>query len=229
MVTIGQAPRVDVTPELAELLGPEVRVIEQGALDECSADQIAELVPRPDAEGVLTSRLRDGTFAVFTHAAVQPFLAAAIDRGEQAGADATLVICSAHFADLPHRRPLFALEPLAHAGVREMLEERGDTRLGIVVPIPEQLADGPRRWGASGLGVTAAAVASPYSQSPAATAAAAASIAPECDLIVLDCAGYGRAHEQAARQACAESGFPVPVVAARTVGVRQLRMRRLTQ
>lgn len=32
-VTIGQAPRTDVTADIAPLLGPNVRVIEAGALD----------------------------------------------------------------------------------------------------------------------------------------------------------------------------------------------------
>ena len=46
-VTIGQAPRVDVTPDLMKILGPQVELVEAGALDGLGAEQIAAMAPRP--------------------------------------------------------------------------------------------------------------------------------------------------------------------------------------
>lgn len=223
VVTIGQAPRVDVTPELAAIFGPGVRLIEHGALDPLDAEQIAALEPGPDAEGVLTSRLRDGGSAVFTHAGIEPLLAAAIARGEAGGADATLVICASHFPAFPHVRPVFYLEPLAHSGLRGLLSGFDDPGLGVVSPLPEQCGSAVERWTAvAGARVTATAAASPYAGTIADTAAAAASLAPDCDLIVLDCVGYGAEAATAARAACAASGHDVPVVTVRSLGARLL-------
>ncbi len=223
VVTIGQAPRIDVTPELAEILGAGVRIVEHGALDELTPEQIVDLAPSPGAVGVLTSRLRDGGHAVFTHAAVEPLLAQAIVRGESEGADATLLICSSHFPEFPHARPVFALEPLAHAAVRGLLSGFDAPRLGVVNPLADQLDEGVARWQRSvGAVIGGAAAASPYADSVDDIARAAASIAGSSDLIVLDCIGYGREAERAARAACAEAGHPVPVVTVRSLGARLL-------
>ncbi|MGH3750343.1 MAG: AroM family protein, partial [Micromonosporaceae bacterium] len=55
VVTIGQAPRDDLVPEMVPLL-PPARIVEHGALDGMSAAQIADLAPKP-GEQPLTSRL----------------------------------------------------------------------------------------------------------------------------------------------------------------------------
>lgn len=223
VVTIGQAPRVDVTPELAGILGDGVRIVEHGALDGLTADQIAALAPAPGASGVLTSRLADGSYAVFTHDGVNPLLGRAIARGEAGGADATLLICSSHFPEFPHDKPVFALERLAHAGVHGLLSGFDAPRLGLVNPLADQVDDGIARWRDSiGAVIGGTAAASPYADSIDDIAAAAASIAPSSDLIVLDCIGYGRDAERAARAACADAGHPVPVVTVRAVGARLL-------
>ena len=223
VVTIGQAPRVDVTPELAEILGDGVRIVEHGALDPLGPDEIAALAPPPGAAGVLTSRLRSGGHAVFTHTAIEPLLARAIARGETDGADATLVICSSHFPEFPHGRPVFYLEPLAHAAVRGLLSGFDAPRLGLVNPLADQVEEGASRWQNSvGATIGGATAASPYADSVDDIAAAAASIAPASDLIVLDCIGYGRDAEQAARAACAEAGHAVPVLTVRSLGARLL-------
>lgn len=223
VVTIGQAPRVDVTPELAGILGDRVRIVEHGALDELSPERIAALAPAPGAPGVLTSRLRDGGHAVFTHGDVEPLLADAIARGEADGADATLIICASHFPRFPHTRPLFTLEPLVQAAVRGLLSGFDGARLGIVAPLPDQVDEAVDRWSAGvGAVIGGAVAASPYADSIAGIAAMTASIAAGCDLIVLDCIGYGREAERAARSACAAAAHPVPVVTVRSLGARVL-------
>ena len=45
LVTIGQAPRTDVVPEMRALLGPVVEVLEAGALDGMTPEEIAMLRP----------------------------------------------------------------------------------------------------------------------------------------------------------------------------------------
>jgi protein AroM len=59
-VTIGQAPRVDIMPELTVILGPEVQVKEAGALDGLSKEEIAAFAPKK-GDYVLVTRLADGS------------------------------------------------------------------------------------------------------------------------------------------------------------------------
>jgi protein AroM len=59
LVTIGQTPRTDVVPEMAEVLGPGIEIVERGALDGLDIQAITALAPGPGDE-VLVTRLRGG-------------------------------------------------------------------------------------------------------------------------------------------------------------------------
>ena len=76
-VTIGQAPRTDVTADLAPLLGSDVAIVEAGALDKL--DDVSLVAPR-DGEAVLASRMRDESGVVVSQAKVMPLVQQAIDR-----------------------------------------------------------------------------------------------------------------------------------------------------
>src|SRR5688500_18507552 len=59
-ITIGQAPRDDVVPEMEKLLGAGVRVLQEGALDGLSRSDIAALGPA-QGDAALITRLTDGS------------------------------------------------------------------------------------------------------------------------------------------------------------------------
>ena len=88
-VTIGQAPRTDVTADIAPLLGPNVRVIEAGALDGVS--DVSPLAPQ-GGESALASRLADGTGVIVSEAKVMPLVQQAIDRVVARGAFAVVLL-----------------------------------------------------------------------------------------------------------------------------------------
>ena len=59
-ITIGQAPRTDILQDIEPILGPDVVLIQAGALDTMTLDEVRSL--RPDGQGnTLVSRMRDGT------------------------------------------------------------------------------------------------------------------------------------------------------------------------
>ena len=58
-ITVGQSPRTDVTQEIEGLLG-SIELIQRGALDGVTADDITRMAPQP-GEYVLVTRLTDGT------------------------------------------------------------------------------------------------------------------------------------------------------------------------
>ena len=77
-ITVGQSPRVDLIPEIQPILGDSVEIIQAGALDGLSKEEIAKFVPRP-GENVLVSRLTDGTSATFGESYILPRLQLCID------------------------------------------------------------------------------------------------------------------------------------------------------
>ena len=59
-ISIGQAPRTDILQDIEPILGPDVVLIQAGALDTMTLDEVRSL--RPDGQGnTLVSRMRDGT------------------------------------------------------------------------------------------------------------------------------------------------------------------------
>ncbi|MEM3735736.1 MAG: AroM family protein [Candidatus Bathyarchaeia archaeon] len=46
LITIGQSPRNDVTPMLKAMLGQAVQLVEKGALDNLTKDEVNRLAPR---------------------------------------------------------------------------------------------------------------------------------------------------------------------------------------
>ena len=59
LVTIGQSPRPDVVPDMAEITGPGVEIREAGALDGLGRAAIDALAPR-EGDEILVTRLADG-------------------------------------------------------------------------------------------------------------------------------------------------------------------------
>lgn len=217
VVTIGQTPRIDMVPELSGWL-PPVEVVERGALDGLSGSEIARMAPPAGAKHVLTTRLTDGSSVVLDHDAVVSRVENAIGWLEQAGVDATLVVCTGEFQDLAHERPLLLAERLFVSGVEGLCggDTKGGGVLGVVCPLPQQIAMSFAKWAGVAARVEVAA-ATPYDGgTPASVAAAAADLAGRgARWIVLDCMGYTDAMRAAARQ---ESG--VPVLLARSVVAR---------
>lgn len=219
VITIGQSPRSDLTPELAALLPPGTELIEHGALDGLDTAQITALAPGP-GEHALTSRLRDGGSAVFGHDQSIPLVEQAIARGEAQGAELSLLMCSGEFPGVRHERPLFLVERLAHDGVRGLLSglAPGGGRLGVLSPLPEQVEDAYGHWEDSiGVRPVAVGAASPYTDTPETIALAAAEVAEVSDLVVLDCIGYDEEMRTAA-----VAGGGVTVVTVRSVAARLL-------
>lgn len=205
VVTIGQAPRIDLTPELAALL-PPCRIVEHGALDGLTATQIDAMAPQ-SGEHPVTSRLADGSSAVFGHRQSFDLVAAAIARAEDDGADLVLLACSGSFAGIAHRAPLLLVERLAHHAVAGL---DPDLRVGVVRPLAAQVLAASEVWARSlGRPPAAVDVADPNHDGVAASAAAAARIGPEVDVLVLDCIGFDEPMRRAAARA---SGRPVLLV-----------------
>lgn len=208
VITIGQAPRPDMVPEMVRLW-EGVEVVERGALDGLEPDVI-RATPIRDGDEVLTSRLRDGTSAVFGRDLALPGLQRAITELEANGADAVLLVCTGDFPRFEHRRPLFRAQPLLVHGVAAL----ADGPVGVICPLAEQQADSVAKFAGQAV---LTAVANPYGDGPEAFAAAASELVRRgATLLVLDCMGYSATHRDQVRVAAPG----VPVITARSVVAR---------
>jgi protein AroM len=173
VITIGQTPRVDLTPELQALL-PGVELVERGVLDGLSLEEIGELAPAPD-DHVLTSRLKDGSAAIMGESHVVRRMPAVIAELENE-VDAVFLACTGRFPDFAHTKPLFIPDFLIAYGTAALAQ--GMNAIGVICPLPEQAGFTVEKFEpklAPGTQVLVAA-ASPYTGSPDELAAAATSL-----------------------------------------------------
>jgi protein AroM len=212
LVTIGQAPRTDLIPDVEATLNG-VDWVEHGALDLLDADGIARLEPRA-GERTLVSRLRDGSRVRLGATSIAPALDDAIRRCVADRCGAVLVLCTGRVEHGPASVPVLHAEDLAHDLMARLV---GAGRLGVLCPVPEQLTDIRQRWEARlGRPVTATAV-DPYTAGPDEVAAAGRRVtAGGADVVFLDCIGYTGEHREvlAAKGIRAESARHLAVTGA---------------
>jgi protein AroM len=160
VVTIGQTPRDDLTPELARPL-PGVQLVERGALDGLTADEIASLAPGPDEVPVIT-RLAGGGSVTVSHGRITSLLRRALEDLVADGVLSTILACTGEFPeiDVPGVLRPGTLMRRALAGYAEC-----GYRVGVVCPLAEQIEVVERSWNDAGIPVQVAA-ADPYAWRP---------------------------------------------------------------
>lgn len=189
-ITVGQSPRVDVTPDLAALLGlgEQAELIEGGGLDGLSKAEIEAFAPGP-SDYVLVSRLNDGTEATFAERHVLPRIQAEINRMEKEGVRLIMMFCTGEFPDsLVSHVPLLYPSQLLDRLIPLLTKE---SHLIVATPSPLQKEQQKTRWGKLVDKVEVVAV-SPYgSLSDIRSAAKEAAKLPG-DLVLLDCIGFSQ-------------------------------------
>lgn len=208
-VTIGQSPRDDITSELRPLLGGGVTVVEAGALDGLSREEVTTLAPAP-GEAVLVTRLRDGSSVRVAHRRILPRVARQVEALARQ-VDAVLLLCTGTFPPFQVACPVLYPDRLLLNFVRGVAS---GLHLGVVTPDPGQVAEQQGRWSAVAGRVTVRP-ASPYGDVNRLTEAAHALASRKVDVIVLDSLGYNLAVKQKFR---ALAG--VPVILPRTLLAR---------
>jgi protein AroM len=215
MITIGQAPRVDVVPDMAEVMGPGVEIVERGALDGHTREEIAALAPGPD-DGVLVTRLADGSSVFVAKRHVTPRVQARIEELEAEEVALTVLLCTGAFPALRASRPLVEPDRVLR-GVLSGITWQG--RLGVLTPSGRHVAQTEARWRGYGFDPVVVPL-SPYdgparAEPAAADEAAAALRAGGAGLVLMDCVGFRRPARDRLRAA-----LGVPVVVANLLVAR---------
>ena len=197
-VTIGQAPRDDLMPEILAQIGDGIEATEIGLLDGLSREEIAAHSPSDDGDR-LVSRLTDGTEVLLDKSWVEGRLQEAVAEVDRGGFHLIVLLCTGNFPNL-HSKTLLVESGRVVDHMVDALSADGRT-VGLMVPNEAQVGDFARS--APGAPATVASHASPYTNRR--FAEATRDLAP-ADFIVMHCMGY----DLAMRAQVAElSGKPV--------------------
>lgn len=185
MLTLGQSPRTDVISDIGDILGSNVEIIECGALDGLSLEEIKKLEPSLN-EHVLVTRLKDGTEVKVSHEKIIARLNQCLQKLEERS-KILIILCTGTFPLLSQK---LLIEPskLIKSVVQSLLPKG---QLGVLIPTPEQTQVIESKWNREGISLKIE-VLSPYQDTKTeiiqevATKFKDASV----DLIVLDCMGY---------------------------------------
>jgi protein AroM len=203
-LTIGQAPRPDVTPIIDAHVPAEVRQVHKGVLDGLSRTEIEARYGVEPGEPVLISRLLDGSSVQVSGGKAHDGVRAKLAALEDEGCDVILLLCTGRFHGLACRRS-FLLEPdriipPTAAGLA------GQRRLGIIVPLVSQMRSESEKW--NDLAQPAIFdVTNPYDDPPDMVAQAGIRLKERhAEGLLLDCIGFTEQHRRTVAEA---TGLPV--------------------
>ncbi len=184
-ITIGQAPRVDVTCDIMDIFGDKIELLQRGGLDGLTVPEIEKFVPE-EGDYVLVSRLTDGTSVTFAERYIVPRLKAAVEELEAEGVKLIMVFCTGEFpAEIVSKKvPMVFPVELLHKIVPLL-----SSNIIALTPSPLQVEQNNNKW-KKYVDKVSTVAASPYGEWEALEAAAEQIKDMDGDLIVLDCIGY---------------------------------------
>ncbi len=212
-ITIGQSPRTDMMPEIQAILGQEIEIIEAGALDDLTREQIASMAPK-QGDYVLVTRLRDGSSVQVAEHHILPLMQGHIDRVTAKGAEVVALVCTGEFPAFNCPRLLIEPQKVLYHFVAGVAKGR---RVGVVIPAPEQIEEAAKRWRSAGASALEVIAATPYGDIWQLKEACTRLKGWEADLVVLDCMGFTTSHKATAAEL-----IEAPIVLPRTVLARAL-------
>ncbi|MFA9437302.1 MAG: AroM family protein [Candidatus Bathyarchaeota archaeon] len=211
MLTIGQTPRNDLIPGLMDILGPGYEVVEAGALDDLTMDDVNRIDLNPD-HYILVSRMRDGTEIKITKKVVIPKMQGQLDRLEDQGVRLTVVMCTGKFPQF-RSRGLVVTPSEVLKGVIEGSLKVG--KLAVVYPTEEQILYAEKDFGREGVEVYADAV-SPYEDDDV-KGLLERLVKEDPDLVFLNCFGFPYSLKEQVKEATGKPTIHSSALIARVV------------
>ena len=200
MLTIGQSPRNDILPILKSVLGEDVEILEAGALDDKTMQDV-ENIPLVPEDYILVSRMRDGTEIKITKKYIIPLMQERIDELEARGVRLIVVMCTGKFPQFKSKGLVVTPSEILK-GVLEGSLKRG--KLGVVFPAAEQTLYAVEEFGRPEVEVYADSV-SPYEPKDV-NGLVKRLKEQSLDLIFLNCFGFPTKLKE---RVAAETGKPV--------------------
>ncbi len=211
MVTIGQSPRNDVIPEIQVLLGPGIDIVQCGALDGLSREEVKELAPA-SGDLVLVTRMRNGEEVTVGESKILSRVQQCVDNLAKQ-CDVLAMLCTGQFPQLASDKMIVMPDALLDGVVNGI---HGVRTIGVLIPSTKQRVQALKRWKRPGRAAVVES-ASPYSEQDEVTPAAQKLATSKPDLIVLDCMGYTFRTREVVRKVIGK-----PVILPRSVLARSI-------
>jgi protein AroM len=212
-LTIGQSPRDDVVPDMMTIIGPDIEIIEHGALHGLSRKDIEALSPGKKDFPLIT-RLRNGAAAVVGKRKITPFIRKQLSSLERQKVRLIALLCTDDFPEIQARTLLLMPHRILLSTVTSIMKEG---RLGIFVPLEEQKERLKKKWRMTSLEIFIENL-NPYQESPERDQVIERMKRHQVNLIVLDCIGYSSKIKEKIRLATEK-----PVLLPRSILARLIR------
>ena len=142
-ITIGQAPRNDIMEDVFPLLEGDVEVLQCGALDKLTLEEMRSIAPE-QGDTVLVSSLRDGTSIAMGEKKIIPLLQECINNLESFGVTGILLLCTGDFKDLLTAKvPLLSPNRIMKGIIPTICDGK---MLTVLVPDEEQKKEALEQW-----------------------------------------------------------------------------------
>jgi len=210
LLTIGQAPRIDLVPEIKTVLGEDVEIVEKGALDGLTLRQVETLYPGRDDE-VLVTRMADGTEVKVAERQIFPRLKNQIKKFEIEGVNTIFLACTGEFPSFDSISLIVRPQKVLHHMVSSVAE---GLALGVIIPDERQAAPAKKRWSTATAKIIVEP-ASPYTGIGDVEKAAKLLAGSEVDIVVMDCMGYTLNMKEIVRRHVKK-----PVILARSISAK---------
>jgi protein AroM len=211
-ITVGQSPREDIIPDMKKILGSSVTIVECGALDGLTIQDVQQFTPDNDTH-IVVSRMRDGTAVTLAKKHITRRLQHCIYQLEKQSVDLIALLGTASFPELNSTKLIIRPANLLQRIVISLIE-RGT--IGVVTPLQAQCSQTQRKWKRSGLNVVVD-FALPYASEDQIVTVARRLAKANVDLIVLDCIGFNLTMKRSIR-AITEKPTLLPItLLARTI------------
>jgi len=139
-VTIGQAPRPDIVPEIMSMLDQAPLHDEFGALDGLGEEEMAAQAARAE-DAALYTRLADGRHVVLRADFVEARLAALLQRVDRRGYDLVVLITTGTFQPIGMRTPFVHGQQALEAWISTLV--LGGCQMGVIYPLARQALSAP--------------------------------------------------------------------------------------
>ncbi len=188
MISIGQSPRPDIMSIFEQCWGDQADIIETGALDGLSQDEVKRMAPS-HGDDVLVVKMANGDQHIVGRRYLLPRIQACADTFLSHDVTATVLLCTGDFR--PFRYPVpFIIPQKIVDGAVAALANAGQV-VGVMIPTGEQQRQMRRNLACNGI-VPVFASASPHSGEGDIQEAAQQLKRYDINFIVMHCFGYTR-------------------------------------
>lgn len=213
MITIGQSPRIDIIPEMREVLGPDVEILEAGALDGLTLEEVEKFYPK-GKDYILCTRMSDGTEVVVAKRFIIPRVQKCVDLLSRKGAEIIVFICTGLFPPFSSKKLFVEAQKILDHSILALHGEK--ERIGLLIPLSDQIKQARRKYGRL-KGRTIIKAASPYGPEDEISIAAEALKKADPHVIVMHCMGYTQAMKKKVMEITGKPTILARSLVARTV------------